>query len=122
MGASRIIQSTAVWSKDSAVVLLDGIEYTERGRVLAEARMRSLHPLPGGKSHYSTDFEKRLRKIFEKYSTDCGQPWLTLEFWQQEIDNVLIQGIFGRNASKSSAVNRIHSVWPSLSETWLYGR
>ena len=44
---------------------------------LAEARLRSLHPLPEGKNHYSTDFEKRLRKIFEKQSADCLQPWLS---------------------------------------------
>ena len=122
MGARRDAQSIAVWANDSAVVLLDGIEATEHGKGLAEARLRSLHPLPEGKSHHSTDFEKRLRKIFDKQSTDCMQPWLTLEFWQQEVDNVLIQGIFGRNASKSSAVDRIHSVWPGLSVPWLHDR
>ena len=50
------------------------------------------------------------------------QPWLTLEFWQQEIDNVLVQGIFGRSGSKSSAVDRIHAVWPELSAAWLRDR
>jgi len=110
MGARHDAQSIAVWANDSAVVLLDGIEATEHGKGLAEARLRSLHPLPEGKSHHSTDFEKRLRKIFDKQSADCMQPWLTLEFWQQEVDNVLIQGMFGRSASKSCAVDRIHSV------------
>ena len=122
MGARHDAQSIAVWANDSAVVLLDGIEATEHGKGLAEARLRSLHPLPEGKSHHSTDFEKRLRKIFDKQSTDCTQPWLTLEFWQQEVDNVLIQGIFGRSASKSSAVDRVHSVWPGLSAPWLHDR
>ena len=122
MGARHGPQSAAVWGSDSAVILLDGIESTEPGKRLAESRLRSLHPLPEGKSHYSTDFEKRLRKIFEKQSADWSPPWLKLEFWQQEIDNVLIQGIFGRSASKSSAVDRIHSVWPSLSPSWLFDR
>lgn len=122
MGARHGPQSTAVWANDSAVVLLDGIEATEHGKGLAEARLRSLHPLPGGRNHYSTDFEKRLRKTFEKQLADRVQPWLTLEFWQQEIDNVLIQGIFGRSTSRSSAVDRIHSVWPGLSASWLFDR
>src|SRR5665213_250516 len=122
MGARHDAQSIAVWANDSAVVLLDGIEATEHGKGLAEARLRSLHPLPEGKNHHSTDFEKRLRKIFDKQSMDYMQPWLTLEFWQQEVDNVLIQGIFGRSASKSSAVDRIHSVWPGLSLPWLHDR
>ena len=122
MGSRHGAQSIAVWANDSALVLLDGIEDTDRGKELAEARLRSLHPLPEGKSHYSTDFEKRLRKTFEKQSADWVPPWLTLEFWQQEIDNVLIQGIFGRSTSKSSAVDRIHSVWPGLSASWLFDR
>jgi hypothetical protein len=122
MGARLGAQSIAVWTNASAVVLLDGIEATEGGKGLAELRLRSLHPLPEGKNHYSTDFEKRLRKIFEKQSADCVQPWLTSEFWQQEVDSVLIQGIFGRSASKASAVDRIHSVWPGLSATWLHDR
>src|SRR5215469_10162920 len=105
MGARHGAQSSAVWASDSAVVLLDGIEAGDQGKGLAEARLRALHPLPEGKNHHSTDFEKRLRKIFEKQSVDHVQPWLTLEFWQQEIDNVLTQGIFGRSGSKSSVVD-----------------
>jgi len=122
MGARLGAQSIAAWTTDSAVVLLDGIKANECGKRLAEARLRALHPLPEGKNHYSTDFDKRLRKIFEKQSAECVHPWLTSEFWQQEIDNVLIQGIFGRSASKSSAVDRIRVVWPGLSATWLYDR
>src|SRR6202047_4342258 len=122
MFARNSAQSSEVWTSDSAFVLQDGIEAGERGRALAEARLRALHPLPEGKNHHSTDFEKRLRKIFDKQSTDCTQPWLTLEFWKQEVDNVLIQGILGRSASKASAVDRIHLVWPLLSATWLYDR
>jgi len=122
MGARERAQNIAVWANDSAVVLLNSIESSEHGKALAEARLRSLHPLPKGKNHYSTDFEKRLRKIFEKQSADCLQPWLALEFWQQEIDNVLIQAVFGRSASKSSAVDRIRAVWPELSATWLHDR
>ena len=56
MGTRHGVQSIAVWANDSAVVLLDGIEATEHGKGLAEARLRSLHPLPEGKSHDSTDF------------------------------------------------------------------
>jgi len=97
MGSRQGAQSIVVWANDSALMLLDGIEDTARGKELAEARIRSLHPLPEGKNHYSTDFEKRLRKIFEKQSAEWSPPWLNLEFWQQEIDNVLIQGIFGRS-------------------------
>ena len=122
MGARLGAQSIAAWTNDSAVVLLDDIKANECGKRLAEARLRALHPLPEGKNHYSTDFDKRLRKIFEKQSADIVQPWLTSEFWQQEIDNVLIQGIFGRSASKSSAVDRIRVVWPGLSAIWLYDR
>src|SRR5580698_7911390 len=122
MGARRGPQNAAVWGSDSAVILLDSIESTEPGKRLAESRLRSLHPLPEGKNHYSTDFEKRLRKIFEKQSADWSPPWLNLEFWQQEIDNVLTQGVFGRSASKSSAVDRIRVVWPELTATWLYDR
>ena len=70
MGARHGAQSIAVWTNDSAVVLLDGIEANEHGKGLAEARLRALHPLPEGKNHHSTDFEKRLRKIFEKQSAD----------------------------------------------------
>ena len=121
MFARNSAQSSAVWTSDSAFVLQDGIEAGERGRALAEARLRALHPLPEGKKHHSTDFEKRLRKIFDKQTTEHVQPWLTLEFWQQEIDNVLVQGIFGRG-STASVVDRIHAVWPELSTTWLRDR
>lgn len=121
MFARNSAQSSAVWTSDSAFVLQDGIEAGERGRALAEARLRALHPLPEGKKHHSTDFEKRLRKIFDKQTTEHVQPWLTLEFWQQEIDNVLVQGIFGRG-STASVVDRIHAVWPELSTTWLRER
>lgn len=122
MGARHGAQSSAVWTSDSAVVLLDGIEANEHGKGLAEARLRALHPLPEGKDHHSTDFEKRLRKIFEKQSGDRVQPWLAPEFWQQEIDNVLVQGIFGRSGSKSGAIDRIHVVWPEISAAWLRAR
>lgn len=122
MGAKHGAQSSAVWASDSAVVLLDGIEASDQGKGLAEMRLRALHPLNEGKDHHSSDFEKRLRKIFEKQSDGHAPQWLTLEFWQQEIDNVLVQGIFGRNASKSSVVDRIHAVWPNLSAAWLLCR
>ena len=121
MSARRGIQSSAVWTRDSAIVLMDGIEANGHGRRLAEARVRALHPIPEGKQHYSTDFKKRLRKIFEKQSGGHPQPWLDLEFWQQEVDNVLVQGIFGRNVSKG-VVERVRAVFPELSATWLHDR
>ena len=48
--------------------------------------------------------------------------WLSLEFWQQEVDKVLIQGIFARNVAKDEVVDRIHAVWPKLSSSWLGAR
>lgn len=122
MGARHSAQNSADWTRDSAGVLLDGIEASDKGKALAEARLRALHPLSEGKDHHSTDFEKRLRKVFEKQSDGHGPWWLTPEFWQQEIDNVLVQGIFGRSASKAIVVDRIHAVWPNLSAAWLYRR
>ena len=122
MGSRHDAQNRAVWASDSAVVLLDGIEASDPGKGLAEARLRALHPLTEGKDHHSTDFEKRLRKVFEKQSDGHPPPWLTLEFWQQEVDNVLVQGIFGRSGSKASVVDRIHAVWPDLSAAWLLRR
>jgi hypothetical protein len=122
VGARHDVQNSAVWTDDSTVVLLDGIEPNEQGKRLAEARLRALHLFSEGKSHYSNDFEKRLCKIFENGSADRVWPWLSLEFWQQEIDNVLVQGIFGRNGSKCCVVDRIHAVWPKLSATWLRDR
>jgi hypothetical protein len=122
MGARHGAQSSAVWASESAVVLLGGIEASDQGKGLAEARLRALHPLNEGKDHHSTDFEKRLRKIFEKQPDGHAPQWLTLEFWQRVIDNVLVQGIFGRSASKASVVDRIHAVWPELSAAWLLCR
>lgn len=122
MGARHGAQSSAVWASEYAVVLLGGIEASDQGKGLAESRLRALHPLNEGKDHHSTDFEKRLRKVFEKQSDGHAPQWLTLEFWQKEIDNVLVQGIFGRSASKASVVDRIHAIWPDLSPIWLLRR
>lgn len=122
MGARHGAQNSAVWASDSAVVLLDGIEASDQGKGLAGARLRALHPLSEGKEHHSTDFEKRLRKVFENQSDGHPPQWLTLEFWQKEIDNVLVEGIFGRSGSKTSVVNRVHAVWPDLSAAWLFRR
>ena len=121
MSARHGAQGGAVWTSDSAIVLLDGVEGNEHGKGLAEARLRALHPLPEGKNRHSTDFEKRLRKIFDTQLADHVPPWLALEFWQQEIDSVLVQGIFGRE-STASVVDRIHAVWPGLATTWLRDR
>lgn len=122
MGPKHGLQNAAVWTAESAVVLLDGVEANEQGKRLAEARLRALHPLSQGEQHYSTDFEKRVRKIFDDESEDRTQPWLTPEFWQHEIDNVLVQEIFGRMGSKYGGVERVCFVWPKLSTTWLRKR
>ena len=84
--------------------------------------MKALHPLPQGKDRYPKDFEKWLTKVFEKPSEDGVPPWLTLEFWQQEVDKVLIQGIFARNVTQDEVVQRVRSVWPKLSISWLGAR
>jgi hypothetical protein len=122
MGARHGAQNSAVWASDSAIGLLDGIEASVQGKRLAEERLRALHPLSEGKDQHSTDFEKRLRKVFEKQSDGHPPQWLTLEFWQREIDNVLVQGIFGRSGSKVGVVDRIHAVWPDFSAAWLHDR
>jgi hypothetical protein len=122
MDARQGAHNNAVWASDSAIVVLDGIEASDRGKNLAETRLRALHPLTEGKDRHSTDFEKRLRKLFEKQPDDSAPQWLTVEFWQQEIDNVLVQGIFGRRGSKAGVVDRIHAVWPNLSAAWLLDR
>jgi hypothetical protein len=122
MGARQGAGISAVWTSDVSTVLLDGIEANEQGKTLAEARLRALHPLSGGKDRHSTDFEKRLHKIFENGPADHMHPWITPEFWQQEIDNVLVEGIFGRNGPNSNVVDRIHAVWPKLSSIWLQDR
>ena len=89
----------ATWTKDPRV-LLEGIENSEQGKQLAQQRLKILHPPLPGKDRYSQDFEKWLRKVFKKESADGLQPWLTLEFWQKEIDRVLIEGIFGGSEAR----------------------
>jgi hypothetical protein len=122
MGTRHGAQIKTVWTSDSAAVLLEGIRADGHGKGVAEARLRALHPLTEGKDHHSTDFEKRLRKVLEKQSDGQAPQWLTVEFWQQEIDNVLVQGIFGRSVSKASVVDLIHEVWPDLPVAWLRDR
>jgi hypothetical protein len=84
--------------------------------------VKALHPLPEGKDRYPKDFEKWLTKVFEKPSEDGVAPWLSLEFWQHEIDKVLIQGIFARNVTQDEVIRRVRSVWPKLSISWLGAR
>jgi transposase len=114
-------KATAVWTANSRL-LLEAIENSEQGKQLARQRLKILHPPLPGKDRYSQDFEKWLRKVFKKESADGVQPWLTLEFWQKEIDRVLIEGIFGGNGAKEEVVARIRSVWPNLSAPWLNDR
>jgi hypothetical protein len=122
MSAKHGVKESAVWTRELDVILLDGIEDDRTGKDLAHERVRALHPLPQGKDRYSKDFEKWLTKVFEKPSEDGVAPWLSLEFWQHEVDKVLIQGIFARNVTQDEVVQRVRSVWPKLSIAWLGAR
>jgi hypothetical protein len=119
MSAKHGANHSADWTRELGVVLLDGIEDNSQGEQLAHERVKALHPLPQGKDRYPKDFEKWLTKVFEKPSEDGIPLWLTLEFWQQQVDKVLIQGIFARNVTPEEVVQRIRSVWPKLSISWL---
>ena len=119
MSAKHGAKESAAWTGELDVILLDGIEDNWQGKNLAHERLKALHPLPQGKDRYPKDFEKWLTKVFEKPSEDGLAPWLSLEFWQHEVDKVLIQGIFARNVTQDEVVQRIRSVWPKLSVSWL---
>ena len=122
MSVKYSANDSAAWTRELGVVLLDGIENNRQGRQLAHERVKALHPLAQGKDRYPRDFEKWLTKVFDKPSEDGVPPWLSLEFWQKEVDNVLIQGIFARNVAKDEVVDRVRSVWPNLSSSWLGAR
>ena len=122
MSAKHGAKESAAWTRELNVILLDGIEDNRQGKDLAHERVKALHPLPQGKDRYPKDFEKWLAKVFEKPSEDGVAPWLSLEFWQHEVDKVLIQGIFARNVTQDEVVLRVRSVWPKLSISWLGAR
>jgi len=122
MSAKHGAKESAAWTRELDVILLDGIEDNRQGKDLAHERVKALHPLPQGKNRYPKDFEKWLTKVFEKPSEDGVAPWLSLEFWQHEVDKVLIQGIFARNVTQDEVVQRVRSVWPKLSISWLGAR
>jgi hypothetical protein len=119
MSAKHGAKESAAWTRELDVILLDGIADNRQGKDLAHERVKALHPLPQGKDRYPKDFEKWLTKVFEKPSEDGAAPWLSLEFWQHEVDKVLIQGIFARNVTQEDVVQRVRSVWPKLSIAWL---
>jgi hypothetical protein len=122
MSAKHGAKESAAWTRELGLILLDGIEDNRQGKQLAQERVKALHPLPQGKDRYPKDFEKWLTKVFEKPSDDGVPPWLSVEFWQHEVDKVLIQGIFARNVAKDEVVDRVHSVWPKLTSSWLGAR
>src|ERR1700693_2689817 len=122
MSAKHGAKESAAWTRELEVILLDGIEDNRQGKDLAHERVKALHPLPQGKDRYPKDFEKWLTKVFEKPFEDGIPLWLTLEFWQQQVDKVLIQGIFARNVTQDEVVQRVRSVWPKLSISWLVAR
>jgi hypothetical protein len=115
-------KESAAWTRELGIILLDGIGDNRQGKQEAQERVKALHPLPQGKERYPKDLEKWLAKVFDKPSEDGVSPWLTLAFWQQEVDKVLIQGIFARNVTQDEVVQRIRSVWPKLSISWLGAR
>lgn len=120
MGLKQGRQESAVWTRELNAVLLEGIEANELGSELAHQRLKALHPLPPGKLRYSSDFEKWLKKVFERDSSAAGQ-WLTAEFWHKEVDRVLIEGIFGR-VPNDELIGRILLAWPKLDAQWLIER
>jgi hypothetical protein len=122
MSPKRVAKESAIWTGELGLILLDGIEDNTQGKQLAEERVKALHPLPQGKHRYPKDFEKWLTKVFEKPSEDEVPAWVSLEFWQQQVDKVLIQGIFARNVTQDKVAQRIRSVWPKLSISWLGAR
>ena len=40
--------------------------------------------------------------------------WLTVDFWSQEIDLVLLAGVQGGKGGRHQAIERIRSVWPAI--------
>jgi transcriptional regulator with XRE-family HTH domain len=122
MSAKRVAKESADWSRELGLILLDGIEDNEQGKQLAYDRVKGLHPQPQGKDRYPKDFDKWLTKVFGKSPENGVAPWLSLEFWQQQVDKVLIQGIFARNVTQDEVAQRIRSVWPKLSISWLSAR
>ena len=122
MSAKHGAKESAAWTRELDVILLDGIEDNRQGKDLARERVKALHPFPQGKDRYPKDFEKWLAKVFEKPSEDGVAPWLSLEFWQHEVDKVLIQGIFARNVTQDEVMQRVRSVWPKLLISWLSAR
>jgi hypothetical protein len=122
MNAKHGAKESAAWTRELDVILLAGIEDNRQGKDLAHERVKALHPLPHGRDRYPKDFAKWLTKVFEKPSEDGVAPWLCLEFWKHEVDKALIQGIFARNVTQDEVVQRIRSIWPKLSISWLGAR
>jgi len=48
MGAKYDAKRSAVWTKEFAGILLDGIEDNDEGKLLAKERLKRLHPLHTG--------------------------------------------------------------------------
>jgi len=96
-------KESAAWTRELGIILLDGIGDNRQGKQEAQERVKALHPLPQGKERYPKDLEKWLAKVFDKPSEDGVSPWLTLAFWQQEVDKMLIQGLFARNVTQDEA-------------------
>lgn len=111
----------AIWTRELRAVLMEGLEDNDKGWLLAHDRLKLLHPLPLGKRRYSSDFEKWLKKVSENDPASGAPLWLTAKFWQNEVDRVLVEEIFG-NVPKDEAAGRIRAAWPELSVAWLNDR
>src|SRR5258708_3707020 len=62
MGAKYDAKRSAVWTREFAGILLEGIEDNDQGKHLANERLKGLHPLSQGRDRYPRDFEKSLNK------------------------------------------------------------
>jgi hypothetical protein len=68
-------------------------------------RLRTLHP------------KLKPRAITERLGgapMDRSPSWLTVDFWSEQIDLVLLAGIQAGKAGRDQAIERIRSVWPTI--------
>ena len=91
-----------------ASILLDGIvggDVADSGRKRALERIRALHP------QLKTN---ALQKKLAPGSPDGSPCWITVEFWLDEIDSVLLEGIFSGRAGQTEAIKRLCTTWGKL--------
>lgn len=99
-----------------ASILLDGIvgaDIRDSGEKHALEQMRALHP-----QLKTTAVQKKLAQR----SPDGSPLWMTLEFWLDEIDSVLLEGIFSGRAGQTEAIERLCRTWGKLNRRELDNR